>query len=65
MNHVLCQLVPYSPLDEDHQYSLREISLHDDDMSYPPAIDIMDDASVCDDYIDQMEETLIDQYVEL
>ena len=35
MTHVLCHIVPYPPLDEEHEHKFKEISLPTDDISYP------------------------------
>ena len=65
MTLVLCQIVPYPHLDENHDYNFREISLLVYNIFCPPTKHIMDDASSFDEYIDQIEAVLTNQYMEL
>jgi hypothetical protein len=48
---VLFQLLSYPPLDEDDEHKVREVSSLTHDKSYPTIEDIINDASSCDEEI--------------
>ena len=61
---VLFQVVLYPSLDDNDEHKVRYIASMTYDTSYPIIEDVLDDALYCDEDIDQMEEVLIEKYME-
>lgn len=55
MTLVLRQVVAYPPLEDNDEHRVREIFSTIDDTSCPLIEYVLDDASSCDEDIDQME----------
>lgn len=56
---VLCQVMPYLPLEEIDEHIIKEISSTTKDVPHPLIEDVADDVSSNDEEIDQMEGIII------